>query len=103
MAITVRIPTPLRTLTQGKDEVEAKGKNVRADYTLVDAREPRQHDGEAQGAGDRREPAQDRVPAERGEIGWEQEDARADHVADDERDAHRKAELSRRRRHSLVV
>jgi molybdopterin synthase sulfur carrier subunit len=29
MAITVRNPTPLRTLTQGKDEVEAKGKNVR--------------------------------------------------------------------------
>ena len=29
MPITVRIPTPLRTLTQGKDEVEAKGKNVR--------------------------------------------------------------------------
>jgi len=29
MAITVRIPTPLRTLTQGKDEVEAQGKNVR--------------------------------------------------------------------------
>jgi molybdopterin synthase sulfur carrier subunit len=29
MAITVRIPTPLRTLTQGKDEVEATGKNVR--------------------------------------------------------------------------
>ncbi len=29
MAITVRVPTPLRTLTQGKDEVEAKGSNVR--------------------------------------------------------------------------
>ena len=29
MAITVRIPTPLRTLTQGKDEVEATGANVR--------------------------------------------------------------------------
>ncbi|MEY4575466.1 MAG: hypothetical protein RL701_169 [Pseudomonadota bacterium] len=29
MTITVRIPTPLRTLTQGKDEVEAAGKNVR--------------------------------------------------------------------------
>jgi sulfur-carrier protein len=29
MAITVRIPTPLRTLTQGKDEVEASGKTVR--------------------------------------------------------------------------
>jgi MoaD family protein len=29
MAITVRIPTPLRTLTQGKDEVEAAGGNVR--------------------------------------------------------------------------
>ena len=29
MAVKVRIPTPLRTLTAGKDEVEAKGKNVR--------------------------------------------------------------------------
>ena len=29
MAITVRIPTPLRTLTQGKDEVAAAGNNVR--------------------------------------------------------------------------
>jgi molybdopterin synthase sulfur carrier subunit len=29
MAITVRIPTPLRTLTQGKDEVDANGRSVR--------------------------------------------------------------------------
>ena len=29
MAIKVRIPTPLRTLTGGKDEVPAQGKNVR--------------------------------------------------------------------------
>ncbi|MGD8863148.1 MAG: MoaD/ThiS family protein [Myxococcales bacterium] len=29
MAITVRIPTPLRTLTEGKEEVEAKGATVR--------------------------------------------------------------------------
>ena len=29
MAITVRIPTPLRTLTEGRDEVEAKGANIR--------------------------------------------------------------------------
>ena len=29
MAVKVRIPTPLRTLTAGKDEVEAKGANVR--------------------------------------------------------------------------
>ena len=29
MAIKVRIPTPLRTLTQGKDEVDASGANVR--------------------------------------------------------------------------
>lgn len=28
MAVTVRIPTPLRTLTAGKDEVEAQGSNV---------------------------------------------------------------------------
>lgn len=30
MAITVRIPTPLRTLTEGKAEVEASGANVAA-------------------------------------------------------------------------
>jgi molybdopterin synthase sulfur carrier subunit len=29
MTITVRIPTPLRVLTQGKDEVQATGRNVR--------------------------------------------------------------------------
>jgi molybdopterin synthase sulfur carrier subunit len=29
MAITVRIPTPLRTLTGGKDEVPAAGKTLR--------------------------------------------------------------------------
>jgi molybdopterin synthase sulfur carrier subunit len=29
MAVKVRIPTPLRTLTAGKEEVEAKGANVR--------------------------------------------------------------------------
>jgi len=29
MAITVRIPTPLRTLTGGKDEITATGANVR--------------------------------------------------------------------------
>ena len=29
MAITVRIPTPLRTLTGGKDEISASGSNVR--------------------------------------------------------------------------
>lgn len=30
MAITVRIPTPLRTLTEGKDEVDASGANIGA-------------------------------------------------------------------------
>jgi molybdopterin synthase sulfur carrier subunit len=30
MAITVRIPTPLRTLTGGQDEVSAQGTTVRA-------------------------------------------------------------------------
>jgi MoaD family protein len=30
MAITVRIPTPLRTLTGGQDEVSAEGGTVRA-------------------------------------------------------------------------
>ena len=29
MGVKVRIPTPLRTLTTGKDEVEAKGTTVR--------------------------------------------------------------------------
>lgn len=29
MPVTVRIPTPLRTLTKGKDMVEATGKNLR--------------------------------------------------------------------------
>jgi molybdopterin synthase sulfur carrier subunit len=29
MAVKVRVPTPLRTLTGGKDEVDAKGKTVR--------------------------------------------------------------------------
>jgi molybdopterin synthase sulfur carrier subunit len=29
MAITVRIPTPLRSLTEGKDEVPAEGATVR--------------------------------------------------------------------------
>jgi MoaD family protein len=29
MAVKVRIPTPLRTLTAGKDEVDAKGTTVR--------------------------------------------------------------------------
>ncbi len=28
MAVTVRIPTPLRTLTAGKDEVQAEGSTV---------------------------------------------------------------------------
>jgi molybdopterin synthase sulfur carrier subunit len=36
MAITVRIPTPLQSLTNGKAEVECKVKNVRE---LVDALE----------------------------------------------------------------
>lgn len=30
MAITVRIPTPLRTLTEGREEVTAQGANIRA-------------------------------------------------------------------------
>ncbi len=29
MAVTVRIPTPLRTLTGGNESVQAEGKNVR--------------------------------------------------------------------------
>ena len=29
MAVTVRIPTPLRTLTKGADEVKVEGKNIK--------------------------------------------------------------------------
>jgi len=36
MTVTVRIPTPLRTLTQGKDEVPATAGTVRA---IIDALE----------------------------------------------------------------
>jgi MoaD family protein len=40
MAVTVRIPTPLRTLTQGKDEVEAAGKSVREVIEDLEKRHP---------------------------------------------------------------
>jgi molybdopterin synthase sulfur carrier subunit len=40
MAITVRIPTPLRTLTEGKDEVEANGSNVRQVIDDLERRYP---------------------------------------------------------------
>ena len=36
MPITVRIPTPLRTLTDGEDEVQVEGKDV---TTVIDALE----------------------------------------------------------------
>ncbi|MFN7699166.1 MAG: hypothetical protein ACK5U8_14795 [Deltaproteobacteria bacterium] len=38
MPIKVQIPTPLRTLTQGKDAVSASGATVRA---VIDERESR--------------------------------------------------------------
>jgi len=40
MSITVRIPTPLRTLTQGKDEVAANGATVRAVIDDLEASYP---------------------------------------------------------------
>lgn len=40
MSIKVRIPTPLRTLTQGLDEVSANGATVRAVIDDLEARYP---------------------------------------------------------------
>jgi molybdopterin converting factor small subunit len=40
MSIKVRIPTPLRTLTQGLDEVDASGATVRAVIEDLEARYP---------------------------------------------------------------
>lgn len=40
MAITIRIPTPLRTLTEGKDEVEAKGATIRELIDDLERRHP---------------------------------------------------------------
>lgn len=40
MATKVRIPTPLRTLTQGKDEVMAEGDNVGAVIANLDQHYP---------------------------------------------------------------
>jgi molybdopterin converting factor small subunit len=40
MPVTVRIPTPLRTLTQGKDEVEAAPGTVRAIIDALEAAYP---------------------------------------------------------------
>lgn len=40
MAVTVRIPTPLRTLTGGQDEVTAKGSTVRAVIDDLEASYP---------------------------------------------------------------
>lgn len=40
MSIKVRIPTPLRTFTQGLDEVSANGETVRAVIDDLEARYP---------------------------------------------------------------
>lgn len=40
MPIKVHIPTPLRTLTQGKDEVSASGATVRAVIDELESRYP---------------------------------------------------------------
>jgi len=40
MAVTVRIPTPLRTLTGGQDEVEAKGSTVSEIIEDLEANHP---------------------------------------------------------------
>ena len=40
MSVIVRIPTPLRTLTQGKDEVEVAAGTVRAIIDALEAAHP---------------------------------------------------------------
>ena len=40
MAVTVRIPTPLRTLTGGSEAVNAEGKNVRELIENLEANHP---------------------------------------------------------------
>jgi molybdopterin synthase sulfur carrier subunit len=40
MAVTVRIPTPLRTLTGGEEQVSANGSNVKAVIDDLEARHP---------------------------------------------------------------
>lgn len=40
MSITVRIPTPLRTLTGGKDEVSIEGANIRDAINALEAAHP---------------------------------------------------------------
>jgi molybdopterin converting factor small subunit len=40
MAVTVRIPTPLRTFTGGQDEVPAQGKNVSEVLDSLEANHP---------------------------------------------------------------
>jgi MoaD family protein len=40
MAITVRIPTPLRTLTDGKDEIETAGSTVGQALDDLEAKHP---------------------------------------------------------------
>ena len=40
MAVNVRIPTPLRTLTEGKDEVQAEGTTVGAVIDQLEASYP---------------------------------------------------------------
>ena len=40
MAVTVRIPTPLRTLTGGHDEVEAQGRTVAEVIDHLESRHP---------------------------------------------------------------
>ena len=40
MAVTVRIPTPLRTLTGGQDEVEAQGRTVAEIIDHLESRHP---------------------------------------------------------------
>lgn len=40
MTIKVRVPTPLRTLTKGHDEVDAEGATVRAVIDDLEARYP---------------------------------------------------------------
>jgi len=55
MAVTVRVPGPLRRLTQGKPEVEVEGGTVLEALTSLDTRYPGFHDRLYDGTGQLRQ------------------------------------------------
>ena len=77
-------------ITEQSAEINQGVARLTGDQETAASREERY---EAQGAGDRHQPADDRIPPERGKVAREQEHPRSDHVAHAERDAHQKAEL----------